>query len=429
MGGSRWEKYIEEHGIVPILSLDEVKNPKKMYLRHAELFLEQNKPSEVRDELCKGLYGVDVEELARTLISIGVIGSLSRKNSNTKDIIRNVGLSSESEISVHTEKINEAYKFGAITEKEKIVLLESIRLLSTGGSFDEFFQILRERPDGETRNLSEILKRLTEDSRKMVTKKISEATSETLEKSTELVDTIEYDGKSIPVYRMVGDEFMVLGTVLHAFTHYGDNNNPEEWNRDNLGAVSEGRLEGGYISTSLFCDGRIKIAHQYSSPEDLYRASKEEDLIIYAFTDLGESGVLHMASYDLFTTIDEGGVDTHQQDFFYDDLRELIAQTDEYNEVAVDRFAKRNEVDAPFEGRVQPGYLVCFAKDVSDVSELAKKHAAYFAVPIVMIDPWKYWDNSTTIAKYKREKEMKKNGRVGSVGARAYGVYGQLSGS
>ncbi len=429
MGGRNWEKSVEEHGLIPILSLEEAKNPKQMYLRHAEHFAEQGNSSEVRNELCKGLYGVDVEELAMRLISIGVIGLPSLyKESGIKNIIRGEGLTSMPDIGVFPMKINEAQERGAITEEERRILLESIRLLSTSKNYDEFFQIMRERPDGETRILPEVLKKLTENSRRLASENISEVTRKTFEESTEEVGSIEYDGKTIPIREMVGDEFMVLGTVPGIFSHNKDLvNDPERWNRDSREIPDETRIEDGYISTSLFCDGKIRIAYQYHSPEELYKASVEEGLFMYAFTDLGENGVRHMANYDLYTTIDEGGVDTRRQDFFYDDLRELIAQTGKYNEVAVDRFAKRNEAGAPFGGRLQPNYIVCFVRDSSEISDLAKKHAAYFGVPIVMIDPWKYWDNSATLAKYEQEKEMQKNDRMGSMGGRAYGIYGQLS--
>ncbi len=414
VGRENWEEYIEKYGFAPVLSLEEVKNPKQMYLRHAEEFAEQGNSSEVRNELCKGLYGVDVEELAMRLISVGVI-ALPYRESGIKNIVRGEGLTSMPDIGIFTAKIDEAQERGAISEGEKRILLESIRLLSTNKNYGEFFEIMRERPDGETGALRTTLKRLTENSRRLMTENINEATQRTLEDSTEEVDSVEYGGKTIPVRKMVGDEFMVLGTIPGVFSHKKDAvNNPERWNRDHVAVSDEARVDDSCVSASLFCDGKIKIAYRCHSPEDLHKASTEDGLFMYAFTDLGENGVLHAANYDLYTGVDENGVDTGRQDYFYDDLRELIAQTDDYNEVALDRFAKKNEVDAPFGGRLQPNYIVCFARDASEVGELAKKHAAYFDVPIVMIDPWRYWGNSATLAKYEQEKELQKNKKMGS---------------
>ena len=40
--------------------------------------------------------------------------------------------------------------------------------------------------------------------------------------------------------------------------------------------------------------------------------------------------------------------------------------------------------------RKRPDYLVVYGDKQEDIDELTKKHAAYFGVPIMLIDPKKY---------------------------------------
>ena len=432
MGGRTWQMYVEQYGIVPIESLDEVRDPKRMYLRRAHIFLERKDYSEVRNELCMGLYGVGVESLAQAFISIGVIGSTSQRGQFDEQADMNIAVRRGEEgaagFKFSTWKIEDACGRGVIDDEEKKLVLESFELLRAQGSFEHFFKMLEERSDEEKGKLSSALEKIIDDSRKTITKNISEATRKTFDHATEVAGTVKYkdaEGKEtdIEVRRMVGDEFMVLGSVVGAFT--GNNqDDPRSWNGE-IPSEEYGSETDGYISTSLVCDGAVKLALACGSPEQLNKASRE-GMLVYAFIDLGEMGILHMGERDLYT--EKGGSDiyTIKQDYFDEDPRELIAQTENYNEVVLDRFAMKNIEGAPHGGRLQPGYLVAFVKDESEISEATKEHAAYFGVPIVMIDPWKYWNHSETMSDYAKEKELKKTGRHEVMGERASEIYGHL---
>ncbi|MBO4855713.1 hypothetical protein J5500_04920 [Candidatus Saccharibacteria bacterium] len=433
MGGRAWQTYVEQYDIVPIKSLDEVRDPKQMYLRRARIFSERKDYSEVRNELCMGLYGIDVEDLAQALISVGAIGSTSQRGQFDEQADMNTAIRMGEEGSANfnfsTRKIEDACEQGVISDKERRLVFESMELLRAQNPFEYFFKTLEERPNEEKWELSHALEKIVNHSRKTITKNISEATRKTFDRATEVVDTIKYENadgeeKAIEVRKMIGDEFMVLGSVVGAFT--GNNqDDPRSWNGEVLSEKHGGAAGAGYISTSLICDGRIKLALACGSPEELNAASRG-GMLVYAFTDLGEMGILHMGERDLYTERGSSAVYTIKQDYFDEDPRELIAQTRAYNEVVLDRFAMKNIEGAPHGGRLQPGYLVAFVKDESEISEATKEHAAYFGVPIVMIDPWKYWNHSETMSDYAKEKELKKSGRHEVMGERASEIYGHL---
>ena len=90
-------------------------------------------------------------------------------------------------------------------------------------------------------------------------------------------------------------------------------------------------------------------------------------------------------------------ITTLRMDHFYDNPKKLIAdskkatkdyvKSHQYCEVVLDRYSGNQE---QFGGRLQPSEIVVFVDDPSKIGDLQKKHAAYFGVPIIMIDPKKH---------------------------------------
>ena len=152
----------------------------------------------------------------------------------------------------------------------------------------------------------------------------------------------------------------------------------------------------GYISTCTLSEGALFVAQT----EPLGAG----DEVYYGFADLGEDGFLYGAEYDTYTETTEGAdksarVVTERQAFLYDDMDELIERTktrrksdEDYNEVVLDRYA-RNRPE-PAQELLYPSYVIVFTDDPKKITERSKKHAAYFGVPILMIDPVKYGSKS-----------------------------------
>ena len=61
-----------------------------------------------------------------------------------------------------------------------------------------------------------------------------------------------------------------------------------------------------------------------------------------------------------------------------------------YNEVVLNRYNGGPNGDR--NDRLHPSCILCFGKDESAISEDMKRHAAYFGIPIYIIDEDKYGD-------------------------------------
>ena len=187
---------------------------------------------------------------------------------------------------------------------------------------------------------------------------------------------------------MEGDEFIML---VHRLGSYSDNDksSPEAWDTRTPGTYDEDGNPIGYVSTAVIGDQSLDVAPR----------GPEKDGVYYAFTDLRKNSFEYSATYDLFTVDSTDGIKTRNQDVFYTNPRTIVQKTRDrmesigekigHNEVALNRFP---EGSSSAKSRLHPNYLVVFSgsNDPVEISEQIKDHAAYFNVPIMLIDPNKY---------------------------------------
>lgn len=176
--------------------------------------------------------------------------------------------------------------------------------------------------------------------------------------------SVEFEGKEIPVYELNGENFCF---TVHGIGYGNDEtvkkknivDNPSLWNEIDM--VSS-------ISTSLISDKYFKTITQ---PK-----------ILLGFVSLPQNSLINMSNTDGLT---EHGYNVFEPDMAQGDVgltspQRLIKKTANgtYNEVA---FYRKNSSLSEHQGKIQPDFIVC--KDI--ISEQAKKFAAYFGVPIVVI--------------------------------------------
>ena len=224
------------------------------------------------------------------------------------------------------------------------------------------------------------------------------------------VSTISYnyenpdDGKktnSLQVIKFNGQPFTMLTHKLGAYGDF-DYGHPEDWNK---------RKGANYISTSL-------INNDY-----IYTVGKKkgrQEAVFYGFGKLGDDYIQGMSAVDLYTmnVVQEENNDgvfindktssddtinsslgayrlskwyTHTNELCKDTVRigKYCTTHDTYNEVVLRRY-KKDATGTGKEDRVQPSCVMVFGKDEGTITEDAKRHAAYFGVPIYLIDESKY---------------------------------------
>ncbi len=224
------------------------------------------------------------------------------------------------------------------------------------------------------------------------------------------VSTIAYehenpdDGKktdSLQVIKFDGQPFTILTHKLGAFGEF-DYGHPENWNK---------KTDTNYISTSLITNDYI-----YTVGEK----KRKKKAVFYGFGELQDDYIQGMAAVDLSTSStarDEeadgafinnsigskntihSNVETSRVVKWYTQVDELCKDTvrigkdctthDIYNEVILRRY-KKGAANINKENRVQPSCIIVFGVDESTITEDAKRHAAYFGVPIYLIDESKY---------------------------------------
>ena len=198
-----------------------------------------------------------------------------------------------------------------------------------------------------------------------IKEKIAEEIKESLyvpdKKEYESIDVILEDGTSheVKVYDS-GDEFNMLVTVLDA---YGGGNGvyenyKEQWN------------------TNKYAQNQ-RICTTYIGNNSLMTA-KRENCVIYGFTEFPNRSLVKMAPYDIVSQ-NNTLVTTAARDAICMGPKELINKTRRYNEIDIERRDENGD-------KIQPSYIICFAKSIDEVNEESKKAAAQFGIPIVLID-------------------------------------------
>lgn len=169
------------------------------------------------------------------------------------------------------------------------------------------------------------------------------------------------DGKehTIDVYE-AKDDFNMLVTVLDA---YGGGNGSYEnyakqWNTNKYARNQR-------ICTTYIGNNSLKTVQR-------------ENCVIYGFTEFDDSALVKMAPYDI-VSVNTSLVTESRRDAICMGPKELIDTTRRYNELDVERTGKDG-------GKIQPSYIVCFARSLDEVNEESKKAAAQFGIPIVLID-------------------------------------------
>lgn len=198
-----------------------------------------------------------------------------------------------------------------------------------------------------------------------IKEKIAEEIKDTLyrpeEKEHESIEVTLEDGTSheVKVYDS-GDEFNMLVTVLDA---YGGGNGvyenyKEQWN------------------TNKYAQNQ-RICTTYIGNNSLMTA-KRENCVIYGFTEFPNRSLVKMAPYDIVSQ-NNTLVTTAARDAICIGPKELINKTRRYNEIDIERRDENGD-------KIQPSYIICFAKSIDEVNEESKKAAAQFGIPIVLID-------------------------------------------
>lgn len=197
-------------------------------------------------------------------------------------------------------------------------------------------------------------------------------------------NSISYQGQEIPTYQVDGQDFTILTHKLGAFGST-DLSDPSVWDTRTSG--------NPYISTSLIGNKCLHLA----GGTDKKALS---DGIFYGFGQLEPHSVLAMSQEDLMTHQDEGfkhdlfkedqdntKISTGRKEVWYQNPDDLLAATlnskweDDYshNEVVLDRYKESGD-------RLHPTCIISFGTDPSQISQESLKHAAYFNVPVYLIN-------------------------------------------
>lgn len=227
-------------------------------------------------------------------------------------------------------------------------------------------------------------------------------------------EEIEFEGKKITVYHLVGHEFLDL---VHCIDYRGAKayersypeiyqkskairENPSNWgikpsenNPKNTNTGATKTQSANNISASLASD-KVPNGHWIDNPKAIY----------YGFSNIGRRGVITAGNHDMHTqqgwTSNVNTEDLHKvsstgttpewadsgigkADFPRAiPTLESMEEKDSANEVAIDRYEEDNGQP------LLPDFIFCPELPTGSVSELAddqKRHAAYFGVPIVIL--------------------------------------------
>lgn len=223
-----------------------------------------------------------------------------------------------------------------------------------------------------------------------IKEKIAEEIKDTLYKPGEeklgTTSVVLEDGTEhhVDVYE-AKDDFNMLVTVLDA---YGGGegvyeNYAEQWNTNKY-------AQNQRICTTYIGNNSLKPV-------------KRNNCVIYGFTEFPNSFLVKMAPYDIVSKND-GLVTTSSRDVMCMDPKSLINNTRRYNEIDIERTDENGE-------KIQPSYIICFAKSMDEVNEESKKAAAQFGIPIILIDREKIAEKEAakvdeTLQRFVEEKDI-----------------------
>lgn len=223
-----------------------------------------------------------------------------------------------------------------------------------------------------------------------IKEKIAEEIKDTLYKPGEeklgTTSVVLEDGTEhhVDVYE-AKDDFNMLVTVLDA---YGGGegvyeNYAEQWNTNKY-------AQNQRICTTYIGNNSLKPV-------------KRNNCVIYGFTEFPNSSLVKMAPYDIVSKND-GLVTTSSRDVMCMDPKSLINNTRRYNEIDIERTDENGE-------KIQPSYIICFAKSMDEVNEESKKAAAQFGIPIILIDREKIAEKEAakvdeTLQRFVEEKDI-----------------------
>ena len=349
-----------------------------------------------RDILSLYLYGVTIVNLAFDLVSLGVVDvPIDRET----DSIYQVSNSERRlrKMRANMEVLEKMLQSGEISDNEKNLILDAVELISCSQKtiIKESEGFIKGKDTENTEPLGDIISRLIKEKTRKASINFNKYMAETINNGTEFVFNVSYVGKEIPVLMMVGNDYMMLIHHLGAYSRI-ENSAPEQWNDDaHREVIGDDEVRIGYISTCPIARGCMLMA---ATEEEIMDSNE----IYYGFIETGENGLLYMSEYDLNTRDYRDTRDGKEKTItplvtvIEEDPLKLIKRIKEaerrtqhlpHGEVVLDRYA--GDINQ-YGGRLQPNYLVVFKDDLSAISDNVKKHAAYFGVPIIMVDYEKY---------------------------------------
>ncbi len=392
------KEHIDQEYGIGVEDLETFDNMRGLYLKGARARLERGDYAGARKNICEYAYGVRFGTVMRNLVAMGVVSvdeSGVRSAGKIEEYYEGGGSTGEK---VQVGNLKRLREVGKLSAAEEALVLDAIALARMPGKkLGDRLDLYEAGSGSVDLGLGDLLMKTREKYSRVMTREIEAQSQEGLQ-GARLIDEIECaDPKDssktvkVPVMKMESDRFILAVHKLGAFYSGGkDLDVPENWNTRNPTKFRPDGHPAGYISTSMISE---KILGVTSIDED------DPDEIFYAFAELGDGPVAQFAAeYDLYTEPEEVGqgsneyvINSSMQDFFYEDPREVpdrvLKRHGSYSEVVLDRYGGDPNVH---DGRLQPSHLVVFAGDESSIGERVKKHAAYFGVPILLIDPKKY---------------------------------------
>lgn len=339
---------------------------------------------EAKDKVFRYLFGCSPDEVSRKMVALGIAEpSFIEKRRYDDDPNMFYRYKGKIKLKLKDDNINRL----GLSNDEKLLLLSTMQLLETNGKrFKSIIENVDNLPESQYDNLMQTLDKLREQKLAEINQNFPKYMEETVTANSRLVDNTDFGGKKIPIMEMQGGEWGMLVHRLNAIYNNKSTEDPAQWN-DNQRVLKRG-VDGnlsGYISTTFISNESIELAggRGITGPNEIF----------YGFTKLGDNSIVSMAEYDTWTETDlDGKIVTKRQERLYSTPQELIEAQKKnnkkgYNEGALDRFSGDPD---KYDGRLQPNYLVVFNGDKSSISDRVKRHAAYFGVPILMIDILKY---------------------------------------
>lgn len=387
------ENIDREYG-VSVEDLETFDDMRTLYLKGARAHLEGGNYDGARRNICEYAYGMRFGTVMRNLVAMGVVSVNEKQVRNAGNIENYYESGTASGDKIQIGNLRRLREVGKISAAEEALVLDAIALARMPGKkLGDRLDLYEAGSGAMGLGLGELLAKTREKYSRTMTREIEQQAQEGLQ-GARVIDEIEYvdpvdsnKTTKIPVMKMESSKFLLPVHQLGGVYYKDSSSGPESWNDRKPSKFRPDGHPAGYISTSLLSDEVIDVV-----------GSNGPDEIFYAFAKLGDRPVVQFAAeYDLFVEPNEVSpgsgkyeIRSDKQDFFYEDPREVpnrALKRGGYSEVALDRYGGDPNVH---DGKLQPSHLVVFAGDESGISDRVKRHAAYFGVPIVLIDPKKY---------------------------------------